>query len=296
MKERLTGVISSVITPFKNDKIDYEKLGHNMAGLNKTEMSGYLALGGNAETQSLTEDEKLELLNFIGKNSGDKVLLAGVYCESTKLTIKRINLYHEAGAEYIRLAPPHYFPYLVTDKLLEKYYRTIADNSPIPIIMYNSPVLAGGVKISTTLAESLSTHPRIWGIKDSSLTGLYKFINIRRNNPEFHILAGSASFFFPALMAGASGGDMTAANYLPDACCRLYRHVLDGELAEAKELHGRLLSVNSFVSGKWGFCGVKAAMNIMGYEGGEPRDPWSLPDADERRSIEQHLKKEGFLN
>ena len=294
MPDRLSGVIVSLITPFENEKPDYGKLERNIGKLNRSDVSGYLALGGNAECQSMSGNERLDILKAVSENRGSRLLLAGVSSESVLLTLKQIERYAETGADAIRLAPPHYFPYLVTDALLERYFLRIADESPLPLLLYNSPVLSGGVKISTDLAETLSKHPTILGIKDSSLTGLYKFINIRRKNPGFSILAGSASFFFPALMAGANGGDMTAANYLPEACCSLYRHVAEGNLNEARDIHGRLLAVNSCVSGRWGFCGVKAAMNIMGYEGGMPREPWGLPSKNDTEVIRQVLKSEGF--
>jgi 4-hydroxy-2-oxoglutarate aldolase len=158
-------------------------------------------------------------------------------------------------------------------EVLYRFYSEVADNASLPIILYHVPRLTNGVEFSPELVHSLASHPNIKGIKDSSSDGIYGFIGATRTIEDFAVLSGSANSFFPALVAGADGGDMTLANYLPEYCCRLYDEFQAGNLEKAKRLHFALYTINKLVSGKLGIPGIKAAMDIMGYHGGEPRRP-----------------------
>jgi 4-hydroxy-2-oxoglutarate aldolase len=87
------------------------------------------------------------------------------------------------------------------------------------------------------------------------------------------VLAGSAAFFLELLRAGGTGGVLSLANVLPEACVRLYRAHEAGQAQEADRLNALLVELNSQVSGSFGVAGVKAAMDLTGYRGGEPRHP-----------------------
>jgi dihydrodipicolinate synthase/N-acetylneuraminate lyase len=97
-----------------------------------------------------------------------------------------------------------------------RFYEEIADNSPLPFILYNIPKLTGGVRLCPSAVAQPAKHPKILGIKDSSGDGIYGFLAAtRRTESSFSVLAGSANIFYPALVSGARGGDMSLTNYLP---------------------------------------------------------------------------------
>lgn len=271
---KLQGVFVSLITPFHKDEISFSELEENINQLNRTPVGGYLVLGGNSESPGMSEAERLQILKTVTNCKGDKILLASVAAESTRQAREEIQRFLDLGVDCVRVLPPHYFARSMTNEVLYRFYKELADSSPLPIILYNVPKLTGGLDFSASLVRTLAGHQQIIGIKDSSPDGIHGFIAATRDLPDFSVLAGSANNFFPALAAGAVGGDMTIANYLPELCCRLYSEFRKGNIEQARDLHLALYTINRVVSGTFGVAGIKAAMEIMGRCGGEPRRPF----------------------
>ena len=293
-RDRLKGVVAPVVTPFEHDQIRFDWLEHNLGRLAETQLAGYLALGTNGEFKSLAEDEKLRIVEVFVKLKADKVLMVGTGCESTRQTIELTNRVAGLGADFASIITPHYFASRMDDKTLIGYYREIADHSEIPVLLYNIPKLAGKVTISTHAAEVLSSHPNIWGMKDSGGVSLFAFL-AALSDREFSLLAGSANYYLPGLLLGARGGIISLANCFPEVCCRLHAEATSGSLDTARALHARILQANRAVSGKYGVAGVKAAMGLAGYHGGDPRRPLAPLVDQERHSMRSTLQQLGFV-
>jgi 4-hydroxy-2-oxoglutarate aldolase len=293
VKDKLSGVFPAVVTPFENDEVQYAWLEENLEKLGRTRLKGYLALGSNGEFMSLTQEEQIEVLKVIVKHKGKKVLMAGTARESTRETISFSQRAAGMGADFVCVLTPHYFARLTNDDVLMRYYIEVADNVPVPVLIYNAPQFAAGVQISASAVKELSAHPNIVGIKDSSPAGMAAFLSATRDCEEFHCLAGSTNFFLTALLLGATGGTLSAANYVPDMCCRLYEAFVSGDLDEARVLHDKLFVINKAVAGKWGVAGVKAAADIMGFRGGAQRKPFQPLDEAAREAIRVVLRSEG---
>jgi 4-hydroxy-2-oxoglutarate aldolase len=162
------------------------------------------------------------------------------------------------------------------------------------VLLYNAPKFTGGISLTPRAVGRLAAHPNIVGMKDSSDTGpaaiLAELDTIRC---EFTTLAGSANFLYPALHLGAVGGVVSLANPLPDDCCRLYRLFREEKYGQARELHHRLVRLNRAVSGSFGVAGVKAAMDLLGFRGGEPRSPLRSLTREERERLAASIVREG---
>lgn len=288
-------MLVSLVTPFRNEKISFPELEENIARLNETPIRGYLVLGGNAESQGMSERERDEVLKTAVKAAEERTIIAGIACESTTLAIEEAKRLAGIGADLFRILPPHYFASKTTTDLILRFYEEIADHSPLPFILYNVPKLTSGVQLPPDAVARLAGHPKILGIKDSSSAGIYGFLAATRNIESFAVLAGSANIFYPALVSGAHGGDMTLANYLPDQSCELMSSFLKGDTKRARDLHLSLYTVNNLISGKFGVPGIKAAMDFMGYHGGDPRRPFMPLQKDDRALIRKTLENEGFL-
>ncbi len=91
-KKKLSGVFAPVVTPFHNDEVSLDDLRFNLKKLNETELTGYLALGSNGEFRSLTDAEQIQVLEVFAEEKGDKVIMVGTGCESTKQTIEKSKL------------------------------------------------------------------------------------------------------------------------------------------------------------------------------------------------------------
>ncbi len=293
MNEQLSGVFAPVVTPFWGDELRLDWLRENLQNLAKTELKGYLALGSNGEVRSLSEGEQLQVLEVFAEEKGDKVVMVGTACESTKLTVEKTRRAAEMGFPYASILTPSYFARQMSDEVFQGYYKRIADSSAVPILLYNAPGFTGGVTLSAGCVLALAGHQNIVGIKDSSSAGPGGLLAHLDRTIDFAVLAGSANFFYPSLIQGAVGGVLSLANSLPSTCCELYRLYREGSYDEALELHRKILRINRAASGRFGVAGVKAAMDVAGMKGGEPRHPLlPLAEAD-RASIRSIIEQLG---
>jgi len=293
-REKLSGVFAPVVTPFRNEKLLLGDLRFNLKKLGETELTGYLALGSNGEFKSLTDREQIQVLEVFADEKGDKVVMAGTACESTAQTIEKSKIAADMGFDYVSILTPNYFAKRMDGPTLKGFYERIADAVPVPVLLYNAPGFTGGVAIPPKTVIELSRHPNIAGMKDSSPTGPVRFLCDCDPEEDFFILAGSANFFYSSLHLGAPGGVLSLANVFPESCCELYRLFREGRYEEARELHFRLARLNAAVSGVHGVAGVKAAMELTGFRGGDPRHPLVPVTGEERKKIRDKILTEGF--
>ena len=293
-RERLSGVFAPITTPFhEQGDLLLEKLSSNIQRLNQSRLRGYLVLGTNGEFRSLSNHEQMEALKTVVKTaSSEKVIMAGTGAELTKVSIELCHQAAEIGAHYGSLITPFFFAKKMTDKALIQHFVQVADQSPIPVLLYNNPGVTG-VTISTAVIKEVSSHPKIVGMKDSSPGNLSAYI--LNAQPRFSLMAGSANFFFTGLLMGAVGGVLSLADAFPEPCCKLYDLGVNGQLKEGRELQFQLMELNQKVSGKFGVAGVKAAMDFAGFYGGPPRSPLAPLTAEEKKKLSEELKASGFL-
>ncbi len=232
------------------------------------------------------------LKTVIKMASPDKVIMAGTGAESTKVSIELCHQAAEIGAHYGSLITPFFFAKKMSDAALIHHFIQVAENSPIPVLLYNNPGVTS-ITISTTVVKEVSSHPKIVGMKDSSPGNLSAYI--LNAKPGFSLLAGSANFFFTGLLMGAVGGVLSLADAFPEPCCKLYDLGVNGQLKEGRELQFQLMELNQKVSGKFGVAGVKAAMDFAGFYGGPPRAPLLPLAPGEKKKLREDLFASGFL-
>lgn len=294
-KKKLSGVFSPVVTPFRFDKPALDDLRFNLKKLNETDLTGYLALGSNAEFRSLSDKEQIQVLEVFAEEKGNKVVMVGAGCESSSQTIEKSKIVGEMGFDYVSVLTPCYFAKQINGDVLKIHYERIADSIDIPVLLYNAPGFTGGIRIPPTTILELSRHPNIVGMKDSSPEGPAKLLVHLDPKEDFHVLAGSGNFFYPCLHLGIPGGVISITNALPDLCCELYRLFIQEKYDQARELHGKLSRLNQAISGTWGVAGVKAAMDLMGFKGGPPRHPLKAVTKEGVENIRRQIVNEGFM-
>ncbi len=288
---KLHGIYAPIATPFLNDEISYHHLAENMKFWLSSKLSGIVVMGSNGEFVVLNTHEKKELIKAVCElGQGKKPIIAGTGCESTKETIELTNYAAEVGANAALILSPNYYKKAMTDELIKNFYREVADASSIPIILYNMPGNSG-INLSAKLIAELSTHSNIIGVKDSG--GNISQISevIAAVSDEFAVFAGSASFLYPGLALGATGGTLALANILPDECATMLEFVELGKHKEARDIQLKLLEINQAVTARWGVAGLKAAMDMLGLYGGPPRKPMQPLASAERKVLEDILVK-----
>ncbi len=292
---KLYGIYAPIATPFKKGKIAYDKLEKNLKFWLKSDLSGLVVMGSNGEFVLLTPEEKAELTRFVCKQAkGKKPVITGTGAESTAETMRLNDMAAKAGADAVLVVTPNYYKGDMTDSVLTRFYTDVADASPLPVILYNMPRNAG-INISAKLALELAKHPNIIGIKDSG-GNIVQIADMIRNAPaSFSVFAGSASFLFASLALGATGGTLALANVFPNECARLQKLFEAGKMKETRDLQMNLIDSNNAVTARWGIPGLKAAMEMVGLYGGDPRPPLlPLGEAD-REALRKVLMRTGFL-
>lgn len=268
------GIYAPIPTPFGADgEIYWSGLKRNISWWSKSSLAGLVVAGTNGEAALLDEDEKIRLFSCTREllPASCKVV-AGTGCESARAT-KRLNqAAADSGCDAVLVLNPSYYKGNLDDNTLYHYYSHIAEESPLPVILYNMPRNTA-LNLSTTLVCRLAEHPNITGIKDSSGNIVQIEEIIKGTAQSFSVFAGSTSFLLPALLMGAVGGTLALANIMPEQCVRIETLFASGRLNEAKELQLNLLEINSAVTSRWGVAGLKAAMDLCGLFGGSPRLP-----------------------
>lgn len=292
----LSGVFPPIPTPFKADgDVDCRAIGENITRWNRYDLAGYVVLGSNGEASYLTEAEKLYVLEAARRAiPAGKLMIAGTGCESTRETISLTRQAAKLGADAGILVTPNYYDDKMTPESLVRYYESVADASPIPIILYNVPKFTHVDMAATTVARA-AQHPNIIGIKDSGGNIAKIADTVRLTGPDFQVLAGSASFLFAALAVGAVGGVVALANIAPMECIELYRLFKDSCWSEAAALQRRLIPVNTAITATYGVAGLKAALDMLGYYGGPVRSPLLDISEEERVVLRQVLHDGGLL-
>ena len=292
----LNGIFPPVTTPFLDDKVAYDKLASNIEKYGRTSLKGIVVLGSNGEYVSLSEEEKRKVVETVVQATPDHMsVIAGTGCESTRETIRLTADCAALGAHAALVVTPHYFGGKMSDAALIKYFTTVDDNSPIPILLYNVPQFTH-VNLTVNVVAQLSGHPNIIGVKDSTgnVIQLGEFLN--QVDSDFSILVGTASALYGALTLGCVGGVLALANVTPETCVKIHGLVQEGDYKAAQQIQLKMIPVNKAVTAIYGIAGLKTALDMLGYFGGEPRAPL-LPSSDEAKTaIENILKQAGLLS
>jgi 4-hydroxy-2-oxoglutarate aldolase len=284
---KLSGVMPPITTPFQDGKLASDKLKNNFQKWNQTGLSGYLVLGSNGEAVYLNEKEKIKVIEisreFIPTS---KIMLVGTGMESTQETILFTNQVAKMGADCALIVTPSYFKGSMKPQILYEHFIAVAESSRIGILIYNVPQFTG-INLEPELVAKLSQHPNIIGIKDSSgnIGQLSEIIHLSKKG--FTVFVGSAPVFFPALCVGAAGGILAVANVVPQECVQIQSLFNKGKMNEARALQSRLTPLAKTVTTKFGIGGLKMAMDLAGYFGGNPRSPLKKPG----KETEEELKR-----
>jgi len=292
----LQGIFPPIITPFVDGKVAYDKLAFNIEKWSKTGLKGLVVMGSNGEYVYLSADEKRKLVEKTVELTPDHMLvIAGTGCESTQETIELTCDCAGLGAHAALVVTPHYYGGRMNDVVLRDYFTAVADRSPIPILLYNVPKFTH-VNLSAKLVAELSHHPNIVGIKDSTgnVIQLGEFANHVAAN--FDLLVGTAGALFGALALGCVGGVLALANVAPRQCVKIYELIKNGSFEEAKKLQLKMIPVNQAVTATYGVPGLKAAMDMLGYFGGDPRPPLLPASEKEKSEIREILIKADLLD
>jgi 4-hydroxy-2-oxoglutarate aldolase len=286
----LSGIYPPITTPFAQDeRLALDKLELNLGKWLAQPLDGVVMPGSNSEAAHLTTEERIQLWQVCAdrlKGSG-KRLIAGTGAESTAETIRLTQKAAELGAVAALVLPPYFYKPSLTPDVLIAHYRAVADESPIPLLVYNVPAFTG-IDFAPATLLSMAEHPRIAGVKDSS-ANVVKIASVLAARPDFQVFAGTGSALLPFLSLGAVGGISALANFAALPLRRVWDAFHNGQMDLARRIQLSLADINAAVTARFGVPGLKYAMDCSGFYGGPPRRPLLPLAAGPRAEIDRML-------
>jgi 4-hydroxy-2-oxoglutarate aldolase len=283
----LAGVFAPVVTTFDADSGGVAPVAFraNVRAHVEAGVAGIVVAGSSGEGPLLDERERQQLVEWARPLiPDDHWLVAGVSAESTRLCVRRSVEAAERGADAVLVAAPHYYGPAMTPETLARYFRQVADESPVPVILYNIPKYTH-LTLEPGLVRELSAHDNIAGVKDSSgdlkLLGAY----MSAQSPQFSVLVGNGGLFYAALEMGGTGGILAVSLFAAELTVELYTAFVGGNSREAGRAQERLTPLAKGIVNGLGVAGIKAALDLVGLHGGDVRLPLlSLRAVDRERT------------
>src|ERR1041384_4551438 len=202
----VSGIFPALTTPFRDDgSVALDQFKADLARYNSTGLAGYVVLGSTGESVLLSVAEAESLLAAGREGAAPaKLLIAGTGAESTAETIARTKRAAALGYHIALVKTPYYYKPAYKPEVYLRHYQSVADASPIPVLLYSVPIFTG-VALDTPEILTLAQHPNIVGIKDSSGV-IQRVVEVAARAPaSFRVLTGGAAVVYPALAGGANG-------------------------------------------------------------------------------------------
>ena len=293
----LAGIFPPIPTPF-TDKggIAFDQLSTNLSRWNEWPLGGYVVGGSNGEFVSQTFEERVAVVQAVRKEMpADHLLIAGAGMHSTQETVDLTHAMAAVGADIVLIVTPSYYKSRMDLRALRSHYHALAEASTVPVVLYNVPANTG-LDMSADMVLELAQHPNIVGIKDSSGNMVKMGLVVHAAPEGFQVLAGSGSFFLPALAIGAVGLIAALVNIAAVDLARIQKLFCEGQISEARNLQLKLIETNSAVTSRFGVAGLKAALDLLGFYGGPVRPPLQPLLADELDELGTILERAGLLS
>ncbi|KAI1472849.1 dihydrodipicolinate synthase [Daldinia caldariorum] len=291
----------------ETEDVDINTIARHAVRLAKAGVTGLATQGSNGEAVHLTHAER-QLVTLATRKALNEAgfshipVIVGCGAQSTRETIQYCREAWEAGGDYALVLPPSYYAPLFAPsyETIEQYFTTIADASPIPLIIYNFPGAVNGLDLSSDVIIKLAQHPKIVGVKlTCGNTGkLNRVVAATRSQskeynpdkPDFLVLAGSADFSIQSLIAGGHGILAGLANIAPKACIRTIELYRAGRHSEAQKMQ-EIVSRGDWTAIQGGVLSVKAGLQTwLGY-GGFARSPLPKPTPQQTKSWKEGFKE-----
>ncbi len=284
--KNLEGVICPVVTPFnRRGEVDEGFFRENLTRLSGIGLAGILVAGSTGEAPYLTEQERLRLVEVAREVvTPPEILLVGTGLESTSATLQLSREAVARGADALLVLTPNYYKPRMNSDALVAHYRRVAAGVTRPVLIYSIPQFTG-LEVDVATIVRLSRLPNVVGLKESSGKLDYVRAVLHKVRPGFRVLVGAVSIFYDALCAGAVGGVLGQSHFSPSLSVGLYEAYLHGRGKEARALQERLLPLAQKISIPYGVAGVKAALDLSGCHGGDPRLPLLPVSALARKQI-----------
>ncbi len=297
----LRGIIPPMATPLASiDGLDIPGMEKMIEHILSGGAHALFILGTTGEGPALSYKLRRELIDRVCRQVGARVpVLVGITDTAFAESLNIAEVAARAGASAVVVAPPFYFRISQPDIL--RLIESLAEESALPLYLYNQPELTKTSFSPDTVARA-SEMPNVWGLKDSSgqINYIKDVLALVGNKPEFSVLVGTEHLLAEALLCGAHGGVPGGANIFPALPVHLYHAFLEGRYKEMHKLQAEMVKIglpiwNTGESEPGYLRRLKCALSLLGLCSGLPTWPYQQSSTDERKRIEDHLRRHGIL-
>lgn len=258
------GAATALVTPFNADNsVDYGALGDLVEWQIQQGINGLVVCGTTGESSTLSDEEHRDVITYVVKKSNNRVpVIAGTGSNDTAYAVDLTRHACDCGVDAVLTVTPYYNK--ATQQGLIKMYESIADNSSVPLILYNVPSRTG-VNIEPTTYKALAEHPNIVGIKEAN-GNISKIVETMSYvNGKLDLYSGNDDQIVPLLSLGGKGVISVLSNIMPAKTVEMCQRFFDGDVAGAAQLQYDMHDIVDAL-----FCEVnpipaKAAVSAMGF-------------------------------
>lgn len=281
----------ALVTPFKNNKVDYDKLSELIEFHIENNTDSIIICGTTGESSTMSDFEKRETIKFTVEKVRNRIpVIAGTGGNNTSYSIELSKYAEEVGVDGLLLVTPYYNK--ATQKGLIEHYKAIASSVNIPIILYNVPGRTG-VNILPKTVYELSKIENIKAIKEASgnISQVAQIAKLCGN--DFYIYSGNDDMIVPILSLGGKGVISVVANILPNETHEVVTKFLKGDILEAKNIQLKMLDLINSLFIEVNPIPIKTAMNVLGMEVGNLRLPLTNMDENNMRILISAIEEYG---
>lgn len=287
--QRFIGTGVAIITPFKDNEVDYPSLANIIDHVINGGVNYIVALGSTGETATLNEAEARDILDFCIKHINNRVpLVAGNFGgNDTKELVKKIKDYKFDGVAAILSSSPAYIK--PSQEGIYRHYMALAEVSPVPIIIYNVPGRTrSNIEWETTVRLAEASKNFV-GIKEAS-GDLIQTTRIIKNKPDhFIVTSGDDEVALAMTAVGGDGVISVMANALPKAFSQMINFALDQDYDAARTLNFKTYDLHKWLYVEGNPVGIKSAMEVLGFCTNEVRLPLSPLSAPNYAKLKEEL-------
>jgi len=290
------GIIPAVITPLTSEgKFNEKAMRQLLNYLIDGGVHGLFVVGTTGEFYGLTPEEKRDIfLIAMDESKGRVPVYAGTNGITTRETVMLTQLAEECKVDAVSILTPMFVT--PTQDQLITHYKTIAENTSLPVLMYNNPPKTS-VSLAPATVARLAEVQNIVGIKDSSgdLTMTAEYIRLTRHLKDFSVLMGRDTLIYGALCYGATGSIASCANVAPKICVDIYEKFIAGNLKGSLDAQFTLAPLRiAFTLGTFPAV-IKESLNMLGIDAGPCMEPAGPMTTEERGKLRSVLVNMGLL-
>ncbi|MBC8353939.1 MAG: dihydrodipicolinate synthase family protein [Planctomycetes bacterium] len=283
-----------MITPFDDrDQVDHAAIARNVERWLKTPLSGFIVGTQSGEEWFLSENEKLEIARTVSQSIDEcRFLIGGIDCPSVTETLRRADAFAAVGAEMVRVRLPR------NEAVVESYFEQVLPRCPVPVLLMHQcdPERFGA-------AADPGASPEVIG-RVCQMDGIFGYVtdhDIRFEAQVRHFVPRRCRFWIcngsivlPGTLIGCNGTTTAFSNVWPEALLEVLQLGMAGRYDEAQELQDKVRRIDAVML-PYRATGIKAALNLLGFDGTHPRSPTPrMPDAEVIR-LEAVMRETGLL-